>query len=844
MGIKQKFETAKQEAKNEIKKIAKKLAKKILITVGPYILIVVLIAGCFFVIEEKLKDIAGEVVKAASKITSIFDNTSDTPAVIINDELLEKVKEEMKNEAIDIDESYLTDALLKASLEAYYATQYPYIEGVDYGDENEDEVSNVIKGAIYLKRENMDMQYINYGSFTSMMGDGKSTSDKDNIKMKFSVDNDGNIVVATWSMTNTVTETKQEDGSYSQDGSETSTSYSISEYKIDQKTLTEQYTMSYKLPILLGNMYSNEGFGVAVAKLGRNAKIELSILDDTSETRTVSREFLKENYKTSGTYSWRDMEDDPLKTDNFEGVEWANDYTSENTAYKVTTETSESNNITIKTTAVDTWTVKGEVTDISANTNTNTDSNETEMENDSDYKEDTTTTVSQDQIDKIKENIMNNKVEGSEGPMTVNSIESVDAKVYKKLTDHKVKTDTTTTTTTYTSSDMQLTDNTDKFLALIKADSNGNYSKDGKLVEYIRKGIDVKKVDISDFNNVTSSGTTSNLSGIQGKIADFLLGKGMPIEGVAAVLGNIEIESTFRNNEVYAGHYGLIQWSDERFENLQKLAKKNGKDWTDVDSQLEYMWSELCGNYAPVKKNLMAAKNVNSATDFFRLNYEKCGEQGAQDRRDAANKWYKELKKKVTQTAESGKESSSGGTYEYGGKTYHNYKQYDYISIPPYYNATGTWGNIKEKGCMPSSLSIIASGYGKKSKNGNLYNPKTFVEEVLPGKGGKQEGGSAFSTYSNIVNACKKIGLKAGSQKYTSSSSAKSDMLNHLKKGNPIIIHASAGYYTGGGHFMTLLGCDGNKVYLSNPGSSSKHGMIDINTLISRNVDWYCLISN
>ena len=294
--------------------------------------------------------------------------------------------------------------LLKASLEAYYATQYPYIEGVDYGDENEDEVSNVIKGAIYLKRENRDMQYINYGSFTSMMGDGKSTSDKDNIKMKFSVDNDGNIVVATWSMTNTVTETKQEDGSYSQDGSETSTSYSISEYKIDQKTLTEQYTMSYKLPILLGNMYSNEGFGVAVAKLGRNAKIELSILDDTSETRTVSREFLKENYKTSGTYSWRDMEDDPLKTDNFEGVEWANDYTSENTAYKVTTETSESNNITIKkTTAVDTWTVKGEVTDISANTNTNTDSNETEMENDSDYKEDTTTTVSQDQIDKIKE---------------------------------------------------------------------------------------------------------------------------------------------------------------------------------------------------------------------------------------------------------------------------------------------------------------------------------------------------------------------------------------------------------------------------------------------------------
>ena len=511
MGIKQNFEAAKEEAKKEIKKLAKELAKKILTTVGPYLLGFILIAGCFFVIQGKLKDIADEVVKAASKVTSVFDNSSDTPAVIINDDLIKEVKKEMASESINIDETYLTDALLKASLEAYYATQYPYIDGVDYGDEKEGEVSNVIKGAIYLKRENKDMQYINYGSFTSMMGDGKSTSDKDDVKMKFSVDNDGNIVVATWSMTNTVTETKQEDGSYSQDGSETSTSYSISEYKIDQKTLTEQYTMSYKLPILLGNMYSNEGFGVAVAKLGRNAKIELSILDDTSQTKTVSRELLKENYKTSGTYSWRDMEDDPLKTDNFEGVEWANDYTSEDTAYKVTTETSESNNITIKPTAVDTWTVKGEVTDIRPNTETTPNSYTNEMDNDSDYKEDTTTTVSQDEIDKIKENIMNKKAEGSEGPMTVNSIESVDAKVYKKVTDHKMKTDTTTTTTTYTSSDMQLTDNTDKFLALIKADSKGNYSKDGELVKYIKKGI--KVTETTSAVSWTSNNTSSTSGG-------------------------------------------------------------------------------------------------------------------------------------------------------------------------------------------------------------------------------------------------------------------------------------------------------------------------------------------
>ena len=95
MGIKQNFEAAKEEAKKEIKKLAKELAKKILTTVGPYLLGFILIAGCFFVIQGKLNDIADEVVKASSKVTSVFDNSSDTPAVIINDDLIKEGKKEM-----------------------------------------------------------------------------------------------------------------------------------------------------------------------------------------------------------------------------------------------------------------------------------------------------------------------------------------------------------------------------------------------------------------------------------------------------------------------------------------------------------------------------------------------------------------------------------------------------------------------------------------------------------------------------------------------------------------------------------------------------------------------------
>ena len=180
-------------------------------------------------------------------------------------------------------------------------------------------------------------------------------------------------------------------------------------------------------------------------------------------------------------------------------------------------------------------------------------------------------------------------------------------------------------------------------------------------------------------------------------------------------------------------------------------------------------------------------------------------------------------------------------TFTVGNKKYINYKQLDYKSVPPYYNAVGTWGNISDQGCMPSSIAIIASGYGKTSKNGSLYTPVTIVNELLPGNNGNKTNGAAYSTEGNLQTTIKKLGLSAsGRVNITNKSVAKQQILNHLKSGKPIIIHATKGYYTSGGHFMTLLCADGNRVYLSNPGSrENKTGYVDIDTFLSRNVDWY-----
>ena len=144
MGIK---DNLKEQAKEEIKNKAKQYAKKIILNyIAPVLLGVVVIAGGFMIIEGAIKDAADAVVKAASSVfSSDFDNKSDKPTIIIDDKMIEAIKKEMKENNIDIDETYLTDKLLKKSLGAYYATQYPYIEGIDYTDD-------MVKGCIYLKR--------------------------------------------------------------------------------------------------------------------------------------------------------------------------------------------------------------------------------------------------------------------------------------------------------------------------------------------------------------------------------------------------------------------------------------------------------------------------------------------------------------------------------------------------------------------------------------------------------------------------------------------------------------------------------------------------------------------
>lgn len=844
------FNALKEKAKKQAKNIVKKVAKKILITVLPWLLGIIILAGGFFVVEEKLKDAADKVVKAASNITSAFDNTSDSPIITVSDDLIDQIKKEMKDESMDIEESYLTDALLKASISAYYATQYPYIDGIDYGDEDNENFSNIVKGCIYLKRGNEDMSYTNYNNFSSKMGSGKSISDRDSIKNSFSVDNEGNIVIATWSMSNTVTETINENNTYDQEGSDTSASYDITEYKIDQKTLTGQYAMSYKFPILLANMYSNEGFGIAVARLGTNSKIVLTVLDSTTENTTVSKEYMKLNYKVNGTYNWRDNDNDDLQTSNFSEMYWEEDHTQENNVYKITTTETETNQVTVKPTSVETWSVKGDVSDVKSNESTNNENNETEMENDSDYKEDTGKSISNDVIETIKNNIVNARESGEEGPATVNSIESVNAKVSKKTTDHKMKTEITTKETTYTSSDMELKDNTDKFLALIKADSNGNYDQNGSLVKYLKKGAKVNDtVSAISSTSSTSGGdyivdTTKSDSSLVIKDKKTLEKAFKGYTTNEKLLANVDtfldmqqqynVNAVFAAavsiNETTAGTAGHGVDSCHNWFNYQPISgmRKGDDRWAAFSNDSEGIMG--FGQLIATSPNYYFSKGQNTVSEIGK-NYCE-GNTWADNVTKFMNNMYRAAGINVktessSSSSETGSSTNASGdgytkTYTANGRTYKEYKQGQGTYA---HNVKYSGGTISSSGCGPTSVSIVASGYGKN------YTPGTLVEAAR-----KKYHVSNFTA---SPDATGKMLTTAGLNYTETFSLSKEQLKSHLNSGRPVVMsvdNSCGGLFTNNTHYIAILDINkkGDKVYVANP-SNKASGWIDINKVIKCN---------
>ena len=146
------------------------------------------------------------------------------------------------------------------------------------------------------------------------------------------------------------------------------------------------------------------------------------------------------------------------------------------------------------------------------------------------------------------------------------------------------------------------------------------------------------------------------------------------------------------------------------------------------------------------------------------------------------------------------------------------YKQKDYSTT---YQATGDGpGPVSRNGCLPTSLAIIAAGFGLKSKNNEVYTPPTLINEIIY-PDGRVWG---YSTFERIEYVADKLGLKV--QSYNKIKASIEILKTELRKGNLIVFNVLGGCYSTGAHYLTIIGInDNDEIFVSDPWSKTTTSM-------------------
>lgn len=178
------------------------------------------------------------------------------------------------------------------------------------------------------------------------------------------------------------------------------------------------------------------------------------------------------------------------------------------------------------------------------------------------------------------------------------------------------------------------------------------------------------------------------------RIWKFFKSKGWTDEGVAALMGNLDKESTLRpvqlqgdlsdSNRTKSMKYvadadknkrnftkgqigfGIAQWTTpDRKENLWNYAQSKGKSVGDLDTQLEFLNDELESKYKGVVAELKNAKDVGSAAVTVLKKFEVARDRNLKseqdDRASRAMGWYKTYAGKALES-ESSTETASSST--------------------------------------------------------------------------------------------------------------------------------------------------------------------------------------
>jgi hypothetical protein len=112
---------------------------------------------------------------------------------------------------------------------------------------------------------------------------------------------------------------------------------------------------------------------------------------------------------------------------------------------------------------------------------------------------------------------------------------------------------------------------------------------------------------------------------------NYLISKGLTSAAASGIIGNLVAESglntAIKGTADNKGSIGIAQWHSGRKEGLINFAKKQGKNYTDLNTQLDYLVYELKQpEYKNALTGLQSAKTPKEAANIFMNKFEKPAE--------------------------------------------------------------------------------------------------------------------------------------------------------------------------------------------------------------------------
>ena len=389
------------------------------------------------------------------------------------------------------------------------------------------------------------------------------------------------------------------------------------------------------------------------------------------------------------------------------------------------------------------------------------------------------------------------------------------------------------------------TDGTTSGGASSGVDQLGVFGKMGNFAQNMMASIfNGKQVDLFAGNtDSTTPGTTGGTVDISGEsdyatgVWKFLTGRGYSPQAAAGILGNMTQESGVDPTVIQGGGKGpaagICQWENwrtksSRWKAMSDYASSKGKDWTDLQSQLEWLDLELQGKDPTTLSKLKSLvggyegfksiKDVNKATEVFEKAFERAGKPNMPRRYSAAKGYYDKFANGggslngdngPVPTATNAQSAPGDGSIPTSMNGWAYYKQGD-----PKWQEDINGKKIGPSGCgMASHAMMLTSMFGKE------------INPVTVGKFGRAKGlwsnGMSWSFPAAVAREFN-LDMSPVVEKPNGASNGDLDAVKAvIKNGRPVVLSGkgvskSKSPFTTGGHIVLAVGVDGNNRLIIN----------------------------